>query len=192
MINTQNYKNQVNELWEEYKNRINKIKLDIKNVRDNINLSDEGKRKNIDFLRERFKVCNGDLGNKLIQCLEEGIEYINNKSLKPIDTKELLNIIELLKASGDILSDDEILSLTKEFQENAIAIKTINSVLSKNVLKELPFSKFIKNIEVAKAHIQQAIDSSENDEQGIMMPFQGWEINCQVVEVSINNIPDKL
>lgn len=192
MINTQNYKNQVNELWEDYKNRINKIKLDIKNVRDNVNLSDEGKRKDIDFLRGKFKVCNSDLGNKLIQSLEEGIEYINNKSLKPIDTKDLLNIIELLKASGNILSDDEILSLTKEFQENAITIKTINSSLGKNVLQELPFSKFVKNIEVAKAHIQQAIDSSENDDQGIMMPFQGWGINCQVVEVSINNIPDKL
>lgn len=192
MINIKNYKNEVLNLWENYTKQINDIKLNINKIRDNINLSDEGKRNDIEFFKKRIKDCNINLGNKLIQYLQEGIEYTNNKALKPIDTKKLLDITALLKENGKILSDDEILSLTREFHENSIAIKTINSVLGKHVLRELPTTEITKNIDIAKNHIQQAIGSSENDDQGMMMPFQGWKVNCQIVDIAINNIPDKL
>lgn len=192
MINTQNYKNEVKKLWEEYKGYISKLKKDMKNIRNSLDYTEIAKDKKIEELRTQIRLFNDRQGKGLLEYLQEGIDYVNKKALSPMDTKKLLDITNLLKEAGKVLNDDEILSLTKEFHDNAIAVKTINSIVGKQVIQEPPTTIIIKNIEILKANIRQAISAAGNDDQGMMMPFQGWEITCQVVEISINNIAEKL
>ncbi|MBU3203729.1 hypothetical protein [Clostridium algidicarnis] len=192
MINTQNYKIEVIKLWEEYKDYTLKIKKDMKNIRDSLDYTQAAKDKKIEELRAQINMFNGVQGKEVLNYLQAGIDHLNMKPLDPIDMKKLLDITNLLKDVREVLNDDEILSLTKEFHDNTIAVKTINAVLGKNLLQQSSTAIVIKNINMVKTHIQQCIESAKDDEEGIMVPFQGWRFSCQVVDISINNIPDKL
>ena len=191
MINANNYKNEVIKLWETYKRLALKCKEDIKNINDNLDYTEEGKRKRIEERNQQLDLINKRQGQDIINYLIEGIDYLERRTTPNVDAKKLLDTVNLIKEIGNALNYDEILKLTEEFNNNAIAIKSINSVIE-DKLKHIPYPPIyqtIKKIELVKAYVEQVIEVIN---QPIQDSFSGWQFKSQIVEIEIKDMPDNL